>query len=119
AWASPAPRRACCRREGRTAGCRGKRSRTWDSGVRSLTHQVAPFVLRAIEGLVGQRHEAVGSRNAVLGEGGEPDRDRQVERVLPGSAKSWCMTRRRNRSAKIAAPCSAVSGITTTNSSPP
>src|SRR6266481_9110102 len=37
----------------------------------------------------------------------------------PGSAKSRFATRMRTRSAKIVAPCGAVSGITTTNSSPP
>src|SRR5439155_748712 len=37
----------------------------------------------------------------------------------PGSAKSWCITRRRSRSAKMTEPWSAVSGMTTTNSSPP
>src|SRR5256885_1868261 len=80
--ASPAPPRACCRRGGRTGRCRRTRSRTWDSGVRSLTHQVAPFVLRAIEGLVGEGHKAVGAADAVVGERRQPDRDRQVERVL-------------------------------------
>src|SRR2546427_5319 len=79
----PAPPRACCRRGGRTERCRRTRSRTWDSVVRSLPHQVAPFVLRAIEGLVGEGHEAVGAGDAIVGEGCQPDRDRQVERVFP------------------------------------
>src|SRR5205823_4894786 len=84
AWgALPAPRRAYCRRGGRTGRCRRTRSHTWDSGVRSLTHQVAPFVLGAIEGLVGERHEAVGAGHAVIGERRHADRNGEMERVLP------------------------------------
>src|SRR2546422_1177480 len=43
----------------RTVRFRGRPTRTWDSAARSLPHQIAPFVLRPIEGLVRQCHEAV------------------------------------------------------------
>src|SRR5207237_4231840 len=76
----PGSPRACCRPSDRSGlPCRYIRIRIWDSGARSLPDQVAPFVLGAIEGLIGERHEVIRTVNAVVGERCESDADRHVE----------------------------------------
>src|SRR5207249_1970990 len=79
---STEPRPACCHRGGRNVRSPGRPPRTWGSGARSLPHQVAALILRAIEGLVGEGHEAVGAGHPIVGERREADRDREVQRIL-------------------------------------
>src|SRR5258705_2805800 len=81
----PGSPRACCRLWDRSVPRYPyTRIRTWGSAARSLPHQVAPFVLGAIEGLVGERHEAVGAVHAIVGERREPDADRHAAGIVTG-----------------------------------
>src|SRR5580704_9920313 len=80
---------------------------------------VAAFSLGAIERLVGPLDDL---RRLVFGRphGGDADRDRHLRRArvrLIGNGSA--AMRRRNRSATAVAIAMSVSGITTTNSSPP
>src|SRR3989441_12830674 len=81
----PGSRRACSRPWDRSAPrYRCRRTRTWDSGARSLPNQVAAFVLGAIEGLVGERDETVGAVDPIVGERRESDADGQMQRIFTG-----------------------------------
>src|SRR6266508_5573665 len=85
---APGSPRACCRPSDRSVRpCRYTRIRTWGSGARSLPDQVAAFILRAIEGLIGERHEAVGTLDAIVGKRRESDADRNVDGIIAGIGK--------------------------------
>jgi len=117
--ASPAPPRACCRRGGRTSAV----------GIHGPALGTAAFVIDAPScalrssrdrGLWSARAtKTIGAGDAVVGKDANPIEIVRLSGSSPGSAKSWCIMRRRSRSAKMAEPWSAVSGMTTTNSSPP